>query len=159
MGDVSPASGEVSAAAVEPPAGAHAGRLRRGTIKLVRGILAVIAAIVATALIIVFSVDLGRFPQLKAGAERAASGYLGRPMHIGRLSALITPGLFALDDVVIEGRHAGDRPFFNAGRIYVYVPWWTLFQNQLHVELGLTDWRMVVERWRDGHNVPRLTPG
>ena len=158
MGDVSPASGEVSAAAVEPPAGAHAGRLRRGTIKLVRGILAAIAAIVATALIIVFSVDLGRFPQLKAGAERAASGYLGRPMHIGRLSALITPGLFALDDVVIEGRHAGDRPFFNAGRIYVYVPWWTLFQNQLHVELGLTDWRMVVETWRDGHNVPRLTP-
>ena len=47
---------------------------------------------------------------------------------------MITPGLFALDQVVIEGRKPGDLPFFSAGRIYVYVPWWTLFQNQLNVE-------------------------
>ena len=151
-------SDDVSPAAVEIPAGSLRGRVWRGATRLVRWVLAAVAAVVAASLILVFSVDLGRFPVLKAGAERAASNYLGRPMHIGRLTALITPGLFALDQVVIEGRKPGDQPFFTAGRIYVYVPWWTIFQNQLHVELGLTDWRMVVETWRDGHNVPRLTP-
>jgi hypothetical protein len=71
---------------------------------------------------------------------------------------VLTPGLFALDDVVIAGKHAGDRPFFSAGRIYAHVPWWTLVRRQLNVEIGLTDWRMVVEQWPDGHSVPRLTP-
>jgi hypothetical protein len=151
-------SEDVSPAAAEVPAAPLRARLWRGTTRLVRWVLAAVAAVVATSLILVFTVDLGRFPQLKARAERAASDYLGRPMRIGHLSATIAPGLFALDDVVIEGRRPGDLPFFQAGRIWVYVPWWTLFQNQLHVELGLTDWRMVVETWRDGHNVPRLTP-
>ncbi len=151
-------SEDVAPAAVEIPAGSLRGRVWRGATRIVRWILAGVAAVVAASLILVFSVDLGRFPQLKARAEQAASNYLGRPMRIGRLSALVTPGLFALDQVVIEGRKPGDLPFFTAGRIYVYVPWWTLFQKQLHVELGLTDWRMVVETWRDGHNLPRLRP-
>jgi hypothetical protein len=143
---------------VDVPAGSLRTRVWRGTTRTVRWTLAAVAAVVATFLILLFGIDLGRFPQLKENAERAASNYLGRPMRIGRLSALITPGLFALDEVVIEGRKPGDLPFFSAGRIYVYVPWWTLFQRQLNIEVGLTDWRMVVETWRDGHNVPRLTP-
>ena len=145
---------------MEVPAGSLRTRILRGATRMVRWTLAAVAAVVATLLIFLFGLDLGRFPQLKAGAERAASNYLERPMRIGRLSALITPGLFALDDVVIEGRKPGDLPFFTAGRIYVYVPWWTLIrrQPQLNVEIGLTDWKMVVETWRDGHNVPRLAP-
>jgi hypothetical protein len=131
---------------------------RRFVTRVLRWVLAGVVALVATAVMVIFTVDLGRFPQLKTWAEQGASNYLGRPMRIGRLSALVTPGLFALDDVVIEGRRPGDLPFFTAGRIYVYVPWWTLFERQLIVEVGLTDWRMVVETWRDGHNVPRLTP-
>jgi hypothetical protein len=148
---------------VEPPSAPDApvaperGRFH-GLVRAVRWALAALVALVAAAVVTFFTIDLGRLPQVKSRAERAATNYLGRPMHIGRLSALITPGLFALDDVVIEGRQAGDRPFFTAGRIYVYVPWWTLFRRQLHVEVGLTDWRMTVETWRDGHSVPRLMP-
>jgi hypothetical protein len=147
-----------------PPAGANEPaastprRFRRFARRTARWTLATLAALVATVIMLFFSVDLGRFPQLRAWAERGASDYLGRPMHIGRITAQITPGVFALDDVVIEGRRPEDLPFFTARRIYVYVPWWTLIERRLIVEVGLTDWRMVVETWRDGHNVPRLAP-
>ena len=42
-------------------------------------------------------------PALRRSAEREGSKYLERPMHIGRLSARLTPGVFVVDDLVIEG--------------------------------------------------------
>jgi hypothetical protein len=150
---------DVTTTAKTEPAPRVPGRKRRIARRITRWTLAGLAAIVAAALTLVFTIDLGRFSAIKTRAERAASNYLERPMRIGRLSAVIAPGVFALDDVVIEGKHAGDRPFFSAGRIFLYVPWWTiLLRNELHVEVGLTDWRMVVETCPEGACLPRLTP-
>ena len=148
-----PKSSEAPASEPAPP------EPRRGGLWLwTRRVLAVFLAVFAAVLVSLFTIDLGGIPQLKRIAEERGSEYLRRPLHIGRLSALLTPGTFVLDDVVIEGRRPEDRPFFKAGRIYVHVPWWTLFQSQLNIEMRLTEWAMVVETSRDGHNVPRLTP-
>ena len=64
---------------------------------------------------------------------------------------------------MIEGRNPGDRPFMRVGRVTFHVPWWTIFRNlrrpEIHVEVHLTDWQMVVESWPGGiHNIPKLTP-
>ena len=40
---------------------------------------------------------------LRARAERDGSKFIQRPMHIGRLSAKLTPGVFVVEDLVIEG--------------------------------------------------------
>jgi hypothetical protein len=135
-----------------PPA---AGGVRRFTWRWLRRLLALVVAVVAAGLMSVFTIDLG--PALKHTAEVYGTKYLnGRPLHIGRLSAKLTPGDFVLDNVVIEGRRSDDRPFFSAGRISVHVPWWTIFRHQIVVEVTLDDWHMVVERWADGHNVPKF---
>src|SRR5262245_66474156 len=98
-----------------------------------RRALLLVAAVIAAVLLLAVTIDLGRFPlyDIKALAERRATDYLLRPVHIGRLSATLWPGIFALDDVVIEGKHAGDRPFFKAGRVYAYLPWTTLFNRRV----------------------------
>ena len=106
-----------------------------------------------------FTLDLGRIPQLKQLAEDYGSRYLRRPLHIGRISARITPGAFVIEDVVIEGRTPADRPFMQIARIAVNVPWWTAFERELHLNIRLDDWAMVIESWADGtHNIPRIMP-
>ncbi len=126
--------------------------------------LALVAAIVAGLLFAVLSIDLGRmFPQLRGLAERQASNYLERPAHIGRLSALITPGDFAIEDLVIEGRRPEDQPFMRVKRVTLHLNWWPLLRSilhpQIHVEVRLIDWQMTVESWPGGiHNIPKLTP-
>ena len=81
-------------------------------------------------------------------------------MHIGSISALLSPGAFAFDDVVIEGKTPDAAPFFRAKRITMYVPWWTLFKKRLEVEVELTGWKMTVESFAGGGgtNIPKLTP-
>ena len=79
-------------------------------------------------------------------------------MRIGRISAFLTPGKFAFDDVIIEGHTPDARPFFAARRITVDVPWWTIFRKDLSLDIQLSGWRMVVENWPDGAHMPRLTP-
>jgi TamB, inner membrane protein subunit of TAM complex len=129
-------------------------RLRR----LLTQLLAVIVAIVAALFVTFFTVDLG--PSLRARAEREGSKYMERPMHIGRLSAKMTPGVFVVEDLVIEGLAPQDRPFLKAKRIEVKLPWWTAFSRKLLIEsVSLTDWDMTVESWSGGrHNFPKLTP-
>jgi hypothetical protein len=125
-------------------------------------VLAVLVAVLAAIFVAIFTVDLG--PYLKARAERAASNYLERPMHIGTLSAKITPGHFVLEDVVIEGRTPDSRPWLTAKTITVQVPWWTLFgrkdgKRQFVIEaIEMTDWKMFIETFPGGHNMPRLKP-
>ena len=81
-------------------------------------------------------------------------------MHIGRISAMLTPGDFVLDDVRIEGLTPDARPFFAAKRIYVHVPWWTMFRLKLDIEVDITDWTMAVESWEGGrHSLPNLKFG
>ena len=121
------------------------------------------AAVVASVLFTVFTVDIGDVTingkSLRTIAEERATKFLERPLHIGSLSAHLTPGRFVLRDVSIEGPTPQDRPFFSAKQITVDVPWWTLFnQRQLYIEIRLSAWRMVVEKGRDGQTfVPRFT--
>src|SRR5689334_13920971 len=68
-------------------------------------ILALLVAIVAGTIATVFTVDLG--PSLRRRAEREGSNFIHRPMHIGRLSAKLTPGVFVVEDLVIEGLQPG----------------------------------------------------
>ena len=81
-------------------------------------------------------------------------------MHIGRLSAKLTPGVFVIEDLLIEGLSPQDRPFLKAKKIEVRVPWWTVFTRKLLIEsVALTDWDMVVESWPGGrHSFPKVTP-
>jgi hypothetical protein len=131
---------------------------RRVVQRWTRRVFALVVAVIAAVFVSFFSLDLGRIPQLREQAERQGSNYLRRPLHIGAISARITPGVFILHDVMIEGRAPGDRPFFKVRRILVNVPWWTIFQRQLHVNVRLDDWAMVIESWANGHNIPRLMP-
>ena len=121
-------------------------------------LLAVFVAIVAGGLITIFSFDLG--PELREVAEREGTKFMERPLHIGRLSAKLTPGEFLIEDLVIEGRAPSDRPFMKAKTITVKVPWWSIFRRELIIEsIVLTDWEMVIETWQGGrHNFPKLTP-
>jgi translocation and assembly module TamB len=129
-------------------------RLRRVLLRLFAVVVAVVAALLAT----VFTVDLG--PSLRERAEREGTKYMERPVHIGRLSAKLTPGEFLVEDLLIEGLTPQDRPFLKAKRITVKVPWWTVFTRKLVVEsVTMTDWDMVVESWAGGrHNFPKVTP-
>jgi hypothetical protein len=119
---------------------------------------AVLLAIVAGLLMSVLTVDLG--PSLRARAEREGSNYLKRPMHIGRLSSRLIPGVFVIDDLVIEGLTPKDRPFLTAKRITVWVPWWSIVTRRFVIEsVTMTDWTMLVETFPNNrHNFPKLTP-
>ena len=127
--------------------------VRRLFVRLLAFVLAVFAAILVT----VFTIDLG--PGLRARAESEGSRFIQRPMHIGRLSARLTPGVFVIEDLVIEGLAPTDRPFLRAKRIVVSVPWWTAFSRRLIIDsITMTDWDMVVESFENGrHNFPKFT--
>jgi hypothetical protein len=143
----------------EPQAPARPrGRKRRFALRWSRRLSLVVAGVVAATLISFFSIDIGRIPGLRAIAEREASKYLERPMHIGRIRAYAWPGRFALEDVRIEGKTPDAKPFFVAKRILIDVPWRTLFRKELIVEVELRNWDMVIETWAGGHNMPKLAP-
>ena len=124
---------------------------------MVRRIVVTCAVIIAVTLVTTVSIDLG--PSLKARAEAAASQYMGRPMHIGRLSVHLWLGRFVVEDVLIEGLTPQSRPFLMAQRINVSMPWSTLFDRRVVFDaIEMTDWRMYVETFPDGrHNFPRFT--
>jgi hypothetical protein len=150
-----PEDAPVQAPEPEPSAESKRRLVQRWT----RRAFALFVAVVAAVFVSFFSLDLGRIPQLRQQAEHHGSNYLRRPLHIGAISARITPGVFMVHDVTIEGRAPTDRPFFRVRRILVNVPWWTIFRRQLHVNVRLDDWAMVLESWAGGvHNIPRLMP-
>ncbi|MBW8895431.1 MAG: hypothetical protein JF613_04520, partial [Acidobacteria bacterium] len=86
----------------EQPPRARRSRWRRASLALLAIVVAVAAGVIAT----VFTVDLG--PSLRVQAERQGSKFIQRPMHIGRLSAKITPGVFVVEDLMIEGLQPTD---------------------------------------------------
>lgn len=163
MSDATPEPGPALDAPADAPPRRPRGRKRRAAKRWGRRGFALAVALVASLLVAIFSIDLGRlFPQLRHLAEQQASNYLERPAHIGRISALLAPGDFAVDDLVIEGRHASDRPFMRVGRVTLHVDWWRIFTTlrhpDIHLQVRLTDWQMVVENGPGGHNLPKLTP-
>jgi hypothetical protein len=144
-----------------PPERSTTGRRRWKRVAL--RVLALLVALVAGSLVTFFTIDLG--PHLRERAEREGSNYLQRPLRIGRLSAKLTPGVFVVEDIVIEGLEPGHRPFLEAGRIEVVLPWWSIFTRKLIISsVEMTDWDMVVETWPSSpgfpngrHNFPRFT--
>ncbi|MGB2714540.1 MAG: translocation/assembly module TamB domain-containing protein [Vicinamibacterales bacterium] len=142
----------------QPPSAADAeAPPRRSRRRIFVRVAAVILAVIVGLLVSVLTVDLG--PSLRARAEREGSKYIQRPMHIGRLSARLTPGVFVIDDLMIEGLTPTDRPFLTAKQITVKLPWWTAFTRKLTIEsIEMTDWRMLVETFANNrHNFPKFT--
>ncbi|MEO7272848.1 MAG: hypothetical protein ABIX28_08135, partial [Vicinamibacterales bacterium] len=142
--------------AVEPAPRRPRGRIR-STLHAIRLIIVVVVAIVVALCMTVFTIDLG--PSLRKRAETEGTKFIERPMHIGRLSARLTPGVFVVENLVIEGLTPQDRPFLTAKTITVEVPWWTIFSKKLIVEsVAMTDWHMVIETYANGrHNFPKFT--
>lgn len=139
-----------------PQAAAPRRRSRAGW--LVVRLTALVLAVVVGLLVSVLTVDLG--PGLRARAEEAGSRFLERPLHIGRLSSRLIPGVFVVEDLMIEGLTPQDRPFLTAKKITVRLPWWSIVSRNLVVEsIDMTDWEMVVETYPNNrHNFPRLGP-
>jgi hypothetical protein len=131
---------------------------RRRKRRLALRALAVLLAVVAGVLVVFLTIDIG--PYVVERAERAGSNYLKRPMHIGKLVAKLTPGVFEVHDLRIEGLTPQDRPFLVAKRITVRLPWWTAFTRRLLIEsVTMTDWEVVIEAFPNGrHNLPKFTP-
>ena len=132
-------------------------RPRRRVRRILVRTAAVLVAVIVGLLVAVLTVDLG--PELRARAEREGSRFIQRPMHIGKLSARLLPGVFVIEDLVIEGLTPQDRPFLTARRITVTVPWWTAFRRSLIIEsVDMTDWQMLVETFPNNvHNFPKFT--
>jgi hypothetical protein len=124
---------------------------------ILRRTVIAVSVILAVAFVTTFTVDLG--PSLRERAERAASGYMGRPMHIGGLRIHLGRGQFELTDVRIEGLTPEARPFFTARRIYVTLDWLPLASRRVVIpEVTLTDWKMLVEQMPDNGPIsfPRI---
>ena len=124
---------------------------------MIRRIVVTCAVIIAVSFVTTVSVDVG--PALKARAETAASEFMRRPMHIGRLSVHLWLGRFVLEDIVIEGLTPESRPFLTARRITVSMPWSTLVSRRVVFDaIEMADWQMYAETFPDGsHNFPKFT--
>lgn len=131
--------------------------LTQKTRRIIRRGVVTCAVMLAVAFVTTLSVDLG--PALKGSAEAGASQYMGRPMHIGRLSAHLWRGRFVFEDVVIEGLTPDARPFLVADRISVSMPWTSLVNQRVVFDaIEMSDWRMYAETFPDGgHNFPQFT--
>src|SRR4051812_16980152 len=119
--------------------------------------VSVAAAIIAVALVVSLTVDLG--PSVRVYAERAGSDEIERPVHIGRLSIHLLTGRFIVEDFSIDGLHQGDRPFFTAKRLAVSVDWFSALARRPDIKVTsveLTDWQMLVEKWDRLHSFPKL---
>ena len=105
----------------------------------------------SAALVYVVTIDLG--PTLRSQAEQQFANYIGRPVHIGRLSTYLLPGRFLIEDLVIDGLSTEDRPFFRGKRIIVSTAWLPLLRGEFLVEeVDMTGWRMLVESFEDGRH-------
>jgi hypothetical protein len=113
-------------------------------------------AIVSGLIVTFLSIDLG--PRVKDLAERQGSKYIERPLHIGKIRALVGRGEFEVTGIMIEGLKPTDAPFLTVQRAYVKVPWWTMFTGELIVEsVRLDGWSAHIETWpNDVHNIPHF---
>ena len=143
--------GEPAEAAVPEPQVSPRRRKRHPVLRL----LGVLVAIVAAAIVTSMTIDLG--PGLKKRAEDAGSKYIDRPMHMGYLGIHLGRGAFEIHDLVIEGLKPTDRPFLTAKKLWVYLPWWTIFTHELIVDtVEMSDWDMLVEQFPGKHSFPRV---
>jgi len=120
--------------------------------------LSVLAAIVAVTIVVSLAVDLG--PLAKPYAEKYGSKFIERPLHLGRLGIHLFSGRILIENMTIDGLHAGDRPFFHADRLALRLDWKPAFALRPDFTISaveLTDWQMLVEKWPNEHNFPKFT--
>jgi hypothetical protein len=132
----------------------------RKSLRYISVCVMLVAAIIAVAIVGSLTIDLG--PAARRAAETQASKYLERPVRIGRLSIHVLSGKYVIEDIVIDGLHPGDRPFFTANRVLIAMDWAAAMRRRpdfLITSVELTDWQMLVEKWENGHNMPRFTRG
>jgi hypothetical protein len=124
--------------------------------------LAIVVVLLALAILSALTIDLG--PAFRERAERAASGFLERPTHIGRIGIHLLSGNFVVEDLRIDGPAPGDHPFFTAKKIVVDLPagaigsGWSFARTREFVikSVEMTDWDMQIEM-RDGKaSLPNL---
>ena len=82
--------------------------------------LMLVATIPAAAVVSTLTVDLG--PSVRVLGEEQGSRLFERPIHIGTLSIRLITGHIEVNDLVIEGNHPNDRPFFTAKKIELATP-------------------------------------
>ncbi|MBP8273817.1 MAG: hypothetical protein KAY59_05265, partial [Acidobacteria bacterium] len=123
-----------------------------------RRVLGALLAVAAGLAVTVFSIDLG--PGLKGFAEREASQAINRPVHIGKISALVGRGEFEISDVMVESLKPTDVPFLRVQRVRVSVPWWTVFRRALVIDrVRVTGLNVSIETWpNDFNNIPKPKP-
>jgi hypothetical protein len=120
--------------------------------------LTMLVALLAAAIVVSVTVDLG--PSVRGAAEREGSKYIERPLHMGTLRIHLFTGKVLVEELRIDGLHAGDRPFFTAKRIAVGLDWRPAFSRRPDITITsveMTDWQMLVEKWQDEHNFPKFT--
>jgi hypothetical protein len=120
--------------------------------------LTAVTALLAAAIVASVTVDLG--PAVRRKAEDAGSTYIERPLHIGSLKIHLLTGKVLVEDLTIDGVHAGDRPFFTAKRLAVALDWLPAIGLKPDITISsveMSDWQMLVEKWEHGHNFPRFS--
>src|SRR6185295_5998585 len=131
--------------------------------KYVSSLIAILTAIVAASVVALFTIDLG--PLVKERAEQAGSKQIERPIHIGSLKIQLFSGKVLVENLVIDGLHKGDRPFFTAKRLALSFDWLPLLplpgrrekSDFTVTDVDMTDWQMLVEKWEDEHNFPKFS--
>ena len=119
--------------------------------------LTLVVALLAAAIVSSVTVDLGPIARQKAEIE--GSKYIERPMHIGSLRIRLLTGKFLVENLTIDGLHEGDRPFFTARQLAVSLDWMPAIARRPDITITaveMTDWHMLVEKWENSHNFPRL---
>jgi hypothetical protein len=133
-------------------------RLRGHTVvRYARVCVTALVALLAAVVVGSITIDLG--PLVRAKAEDAGSKYIERPLHIGSLKIRLLTGTVLVENLSIDGLHAGDRPFFTAKRIAVGLDWAPAFSLHPDITISsveMSDWQMLVEKWEDSHNFPRI---
>jgi hypothetical protein len=123
----------------------------------VRRVWLVTAAAIAVLLVSVVTIDIG--PVLRQRAEAAASAFIDRPVHIGRLGLNVGRGQLMLEDVRVEGLTPAHLPWLVAERVELALTWKALLGRELLFDTAnLSDWTLTIESYANAiHNWPRLT--
>ena len=136
-------------------------RLRRHALLRYLGVcLSLIVALLAAAIVSSVTVDLG--PAVKGRAETEGSKYIERPMRIGSLKIRLLTGKVLVEDLIIDGLHDGDRPFFTAKRLAVSIDWGPAVAVKPDITISsveMTDWQMLVEKWEQRRTTSRASHG
>src|SRR5262249_9893765 len=126
VGDTAPLPSTPEAAPAAEPQRRRFRRLRHAW-RVVRPVVAFVAAVFAAMVVILAVIDIGqikfRGQDIRSLIEKEGSKFLERPLHLGAFTGHLALGEFVLEDLRIEGQTADARPFFSAKRIAVTVPW------------------------------------